>query len=65
MQTLSNFLMVGIMPFMKVIALNKSEISQQNQEINRVANLERIRLVKHKKGYKTLDDFTISTELTR
>ena len=53
------------MPFMKVIALDKSEISQQNQEVERVANLERIRIVKHEKGYKTLDDFTISTEFTR
>lgn len=47
------------MPFMKVVPLEQSEISQQNQEIERVASLKKTRIVKHEKGYKTLDDLTI------
>ncbi len=50
------------MPFFKVIPDERKDIENYTERNREIAQL---RIIKHEKGYKTLDSFTISTELAR
>ncbi len=53
------------MPFMKVVPLEETELFQRIIEgIDRAESLSRLRIVKHKRGYKTLDELTREIERT-
>ena len=48
------------MPFMKVIPDEREHYENYTERTQEIAQ---IRIIKHEKGYRTLDSFIISTEL--